>query len=105
MQIIVLIMYFTKPDDKYFDSVVNEVNKQFQSKSIELSENIRNQEIEKNKDLIIFYKDIYFLYKELEKDLDTAKDNLKNANNKFNEFIERKKQKDNIQDCITKYTS
>jgi hypothetical protein len=97
-------MYFTKPDDKYFDSVVNEVNKQFQSKSIELSENIRNQEIEKNKDLIIFYKDIYFLYKELEKDLDTAKDNLKNANNKFNEFIERKK-KDNIQDCITKYTS
>lgn len=49
MQIIVLIMYFTKPDDKYFDSVVNEVNKQFQSKSIELSENIRNQEIEKTK--------------------------------------------------------
>ena len=86
-------MYFTKPDDKYFDSVVNEVNKQFQSKSIELSENIRNQEIEKNKDLIIFYKDIYFLYKELEKDLDTAKDNLKNANNKFNEFIERKKKR------------
>lgn len=113
--IMVSIMFFTKPDKQYFDSVVNEVDKQFQSKSIKSGVNIRKPEIEnivtnflrkiQNKDSLIFYKDIYFLYKESEKDLDSAKDDLKNANNKFNEFIERKKQKDKIQDCITKYTS
>jgi hypothetical protein len=109
------IMYFTKPNKKYFDSVVNEVDKQFQSKFIELGANIRKPEVEyivtkflgqiKDKDSIIFYKDIYDLYKESEEDLDIAKYDMKNAKNKFNEFIERKKQKDNIQDCITKYTS
>lgn len=108
------IMRLIKPNKKYFDAVITEIDKKFQSNSIiKLEESNRTPEVKdvvtkflkqiQNTDAIIYYKDIYDLYKKSEEDLEIAERDLKNVNNEVNELIKKQKQKENIQEYIKEY--
>ena len=107
-------MCFIKPNKKYFDSVITEIDKKFQCESIiKLEEYNRMPEVKdvvtkflkqiQNTDTMIYYKDIYDLYKKSEDDLEIAQRDLKNVNNEVDELIKKQKQKDNIQEYIKEY--
>lgn len=116
------IMNWSKTDTKYFDTVLNQIDQKFKSKSIVLKEvGVTKQEQVKivvnkilntlnNNDQIISYLDVYNIYKQYKNEFIRDKNCLKNLDNDIDTIIKKQKQKDNIQEYIkehmqnTKYT-
>ena len=102
-----------KPNKKYFDTVLNKIERKVQLKSIILKDNSSTQQIKNvineilntlnHNDHVICYLDIYGLYTQSRGDFRMAKKRLKNLDNKIDRIIEKQKQKDNIQEYINQY--
>lgn len=102
-----------EPNKKYFDTVLNKIERKVQLKSIILKDNSSTQQIKNvvteilntlnHNDHVICYLDIYGLYKQSRGDFIRAKKRLKNLDNKIDRIIEKQKQKENIQEYIKQY--
>lgn len=108
-----ILMCCSKPNKKYFDTVINQIDKKVQSKDIVLKETDNRQYIKNvvnkffntlnNNDQIIYYVDIGNLYIASRNDFRRAKNRLKNLDNKIDRMIKKQKQKENIQEYIKEY--
>lgn len=110
--IMIPIMNWSKTDTKYFDTVLNQINHKFKSKSIVLKETSATQQKQvkivvnnilntlNNNDQIISYLDVYNIYKQYRNEFIRDKNCLKKLDNDINIIIKKQKQKENIQEYI-----
>jgi hypothetical protein len=113
--IMIPIMNWSKTDTKYFDTVLNQINHKFKSKSIELKETGSTQQKQvkivvnkilntlNNNDQIISYLDVYNIYKQYRNEFIRDKNYLKNLDNDIDIIIKKQKQKENIQKYIKEH--
>lgn len=104
-----------EPNKKYFDTVLNKIEKKVQAESIILKETSSTQQVNNvvteilntlnNNDNVICYLDIFSLYGQLRDDFRIAKNRLKNLDNKIDRIIKKQKQKENIQEYLKHYNS